>query len=414
MSSKSTQTIKLPILQHGEYDLWKMRMEQYLKCIDYTLWEIIEIGTKKGRVEGKKNLLMALPNEHQLKFNSCKDAKIPMQDIENRFEDVIEQTYKRLQKLISQLEMHGEVIPQEEVNQNQPSIPQLDNEDLQQIHHDDLKEMDLRWNITMLTIRERRFLKNTGKKLNMANKERIGFEKSKVECFNFHKRGHFARECRAPINQDSKNREPIKRTVPVEATNSNALVSQCDSLGYDWSDQVEEGLGYNAVPPPYTRNFMPPKPNLVYHSLDDFVDKYVSESKVEKPTVEFNEPKTVRKENGAPIIEDWVSESTKDLDLSEIVLELQDLSDSLEQERKSQSKNHNYLLVLDYLMLMDLVPVHYLVQAMTLQIHMLHTLMSSTALHYSPPQDEHHHKDRLDLLGERQEFYMLFVVHEVF
>ncbi|GKG16856.1 hypothetical protein Tco_0361813 [Tanacetum coccineum] len=84
---------------------------------------------------------MALPNEHQLKFNSYKDAKILMQAIENIFggntatkktqknllkhqsenfdasrTKVIEQTYERLQKLISQLEMHGEVIPQEDIN----------------------------------------------------------------------------------------------------------------------------------------------------------------------------------------------------------------------------------------------------------------------------------------------------------
>ncbi|GJV02257.1 ribonuclease H-like domain-containing protein [Tanacetum coccineum] len=90
---------------------------------------------------------------------------------------------------------------------SQPSIPQLDNEDLQQINPDDLEEIDLRWNIAMLTMRARRFLKNTGRKLDMANKERIGFDKSKVECFNCHKRGHFARECRAPRNQDNRNRE---------------------------------------------------------------------------------------------------------------------------------------------------------------------------------------------------------------
>ncbi|GKA29784.1 ribonuclease H-like domain-containing protein [Tanacetum coccineum] len=104
--------------------------------------------------------------------------------------------------------------------------PQLNDEDLQQIDADDLEEMDiLRWNIAMLTMRARRFLKNTGRKLDMANKERIRFDKSKVECFNCHKRGHFARECRAPRNQDSRNKEPTRRTVPVEETTSNALVS---------------------------------------------------------------------------------------------------------------------------------------------------------------------------------------------
>ncbi|GKE39032.1 hypothetical protein Tco_1462437, partial [Tanacetum coccineum] len=71
---------------------------------------------------------------------------------------------------------------------------------------------------------------------------------------------------------------------------------------------------YNAVPPPYTGNFMPPKSDLVYPSLDDFVDvnESVSESVVEKPTVETNEPETSRKENGAPIIEDWVSDSDEE------------------------------------------------------------------------------------------------------
>ncbi|GJQ91983.1 hypothetical protein Tco_0003122 [Tanacetum coccineum] len=76
-------------------------------------------------------------------------------------------------------------------------------------------------------------------------------------------------------------------------------------------DKCKTRLGYNVFPPPYTRNFMPPKPDLVYPSLDDFVkvNESVSKSVVEKSTVETNEPKTTRKENGAPINEDWVSES---------------------------------------------------------------------------------------------------------
>ncbi|GKA63022.1 hypothetical protein Tco_0762541 [Tanacetum coccineum] len=79
-------------------------------------------------------------------------------------------------------------------------------------------------------------------------------------------------------------------------------------------DKCKTRLGYNAVPPPYTGNFMPPKHDLVYPSQDDFVEvnKSASESVVEKPTVETNEPKNARKENGVPIIEDWVSESEEE------------------------------------------------------------------------------------------------------
>ncbi|GJW95011.1 hypothetical protein Tco_0174683 [Tanacetum coccineum] len=59
---------------------------------------------------------------------------------------------------------------------------------------------------------------------------------------------------------------------------------------------------------------MPPKSDLVYPSLDDFVDvnESVSESVVKKPTVETNEPETAKKENGALIIEDWVSDSDEE------------------------------------------------------------------------------------------------------
>ncbi|GKD66042.1 hypothetical protein Tco_1308150 [Tanacetum coccineum] len=71
-------------------------------------------------------------------------------------------------------------------------------------------------------------------------------------------------------------------------------------------DKCKTGLGYNIVPPPYTGNFMPLKSGLVYPSLDDFVDvnESASEFIVEKPNVKTNEPKTTRKEDGTPIMED--------------------------------------------------------------------------------------------------------------
>ncbi|GJS52398.1 putative ribonuclease H-like domain-containing protein [Tanacetum coccineum] len=87
---------------------------------------------------------------------------------------------------------------------SQPNSPQLVHEDLQQIHPDDMEEIDLRWQMAMLTMRARRFLKNTRRKLTVNGNETIGFDKSKVECYNCHKRGHFARECRALRNQTNK------------------------------------------------------------------------------------------------------------------------------------------------------------------------------------------------------------------
>ncbi|GJV96613.1 hypothetical protein Tco_1548190 [Tanacetum coccineum] len=79
-------------------------------------------------------------------------------------------------------------------------------------------------------------------------------------------------------------------------------------------DKCKTGLGYNAVPAPYTRNFMPLKHDLVYPSLYDFVEvnESASEFVVKKPTIETNEPKTARKEDRAPIIEDWVSKSEEE------------------------------------------------------------------------------------------------------
>ncbi|GJT72315.1 ribonuclease H-like domain-containing protein [Tanacetum coccineum] len=119
---------------------------------------------------------------------------------------------------------------------SQPSSPQLIHEDLQQIHPDDIEEMDLRWQMAILTMRARRSLKNTRRKLIVNGNENIGFDKSKVEYFNCHKRGHFARECRAPRNQDNKNKVSSRRSVHVEISTSTALVS-CDGLGgYDWSE----------------------------------------------------------------------------------------------------------------------------------------------------------------------------------
>ncbi|GJY67762.1 putative ribonuclease H-like domain-containing protein [Tanacetum coccineum] len=129
---------------------------------------------------------------------------------------------------------------------DQSSGPQLDDEDLKQLDQDNLEEMDIKWQVAMLSMRVKCFYKKTGRKLIFNGKEPVGFDKAKVECFNCHRRGHFARECKAPRNQWNRNgdagyrsRDNTRRTVPVETSNAlvvqdNALIVQ-DGLGYDWS-----------------------------------------------------------------------------------------------------------------------------------------------------------------------------------
>ncbi|GKF40545.1 hypothetical protein Tco_0120606 [Tanacetum coccineum] len=94
--------------------------------------------------------------------------------------------------------------------------------------------------ITQTTLtRHMILLMKTGKKLNIDG-QRVGFDKSKVECFNCHKHRHFARESRFPRNQEFKGRENNTRTITVETPTQNALIAQDGIGGYDWSYQAEE------------------------------------------------------------------------------------------------------------------------------------------------------------------------------
>nr|GFB50666.1 hypothetical protein [Tanacetum cinerariifolium] len=120
----------------------------------------------------------------------------------------------------------------------------VDNEDLKQIDADDLEEMDLKWQMAMLTMRARKFLQNTGRNLGVNGPTSIGFDMANVECYNCHRKCHFARECRSPKeSRRTAVAEPQRRGIPVETSTSNELVSQCDgTASYDWSYQSEDNL----------------------------------------------------------------------------------------------------------------------------------------------------------------------------
>ncbi|GJR67263.1 ribonuclease H-like domain-containing protein [Tanacetum coccineum] len=129
---------------------------------------------------------------------------------------------------------------------NQPNRSQVVHEDLEQIHEDDLEEMDLKWQLALLSMKARKFYQRTGKKIIINGSDTAGYDKIKVECFNCHKMGHFARECRNPRSQEnrSKNQDNSRRTMNVEESSSKAMLA-IDGAGVDWRYITEEEVPTN-------------------------------------------------------------------------------------------------------------------------------------------------------------------------
>nr|GEV04128.1 ribonuclease H-like domain-containing protein [Tanacetum cinerariifolium] len=195
--------------------------------------------------------------------------------------------YDRFQTFMSQLEIHGAGVSHEDANQkflstndvhtaysvsspfvsksqkegsssytdevihsffeNQSSAPQLDYDDLEQINDDDMEEMDLKWQVVMISMIIKKFYKRTSRKLQFDNKDPVGFDKTKVKCFNCHKMGNFARDFKAEGTQNSRRRDVGYNGNKARDNgrrhayqdDSKALVT-IDGENINWSRHVEE------------------------------------------------------------------------------------------------------------------------------------------------------------------------------
>ncbi|GKA33269.1 putative ribonuclease H-like domain-containing protein [Tanacetum coccineum] len=240
-----------------------------------------------------------------------------------------------------------------------PNGSNLLQQDLEQIHEDDLEAMDLKWQLSLLSIRAKRYFQRTGKKIFINANDIVGYDKSKVECFNCHKMGHFARECRAQRNKEGqfKNQDNTKKHGNNEDTSSKAMLAidgvvatykrglatvEEQLITYRknevlFSEEVavlkrevackdyeinvlkseyEKGLGYNVIPPPHPLIYnRPEKLDLSYSGLDEFKEPkfktYGSEDSKQESNIVCDKKSDDSKENSNDsLVKEQVSEDT--------------------------------------------------------------------------------------------------------
>ncbi|GJX23192.1 ribonuclease H-like domain-containing protein, partial [Tanacetum coccineum] len=258
-----------------------------------------QLAARRDQERVKSILLLAIPDEYLLKFHSVADAKSLWEAIKSRFGGNVES--KKMQKNVHGAPISKEDINQKFLRRfpsswtqialimrNKPDIDEIDIDDLYnnlRVYEDELKRSsgsnsasqnlaflssentsstnevsttsgDFRvstadginqvpstscaHDVAMLTVRVKKFIQRTGRNMDFKEKRPVSLDKSKIECYNCHRKGHFARECRSRRNQGRRSYGDNGRSnAPTNKSSSQALVAQDGLGGYDWSNDFE-------------------------------------------------------------------------------------------------------------------------------------------------------------------------------
>nr|GEU50596.1 putative SRA-YDG, PUA-like domain protein [Tanacetum cinerariifolium] len=355
-----------------------------------------EKAQKKNDVKARSMLLMALPNEHLMTFNQYKDAKslfaaiqirfgvwrnkpnidiMSFDDLYNNFKIVEQEVKGTASSSLNSQNMafvsspnstngvnttYGVSTANTQANPtstqvnttstqvsttnlsdatvyaflaSQPNGSQLAHEELVQIHEDDLEEMDLKWQLALLSMTTRRFFQKTGRKITIIGNDTAVYDKSKVECLTVTSWDILQGSTNNQGTKIAWNQDSSRRTVNVEDTSSNAMVA-IDGASFDWSFRTDDevptnmalmafqtlsknGLGYegyHVVSPPSTGLFSPLKLDLSNSRLEKFkqpeFERYEPKScEIESTNASAYIPDELKEYPNASLIKDRVSDN---------------------------------------------------------------------------------------------------------